>query len=52
MTLKAFSNGKERDEAGWRAVFAQANSRFKFRGVTMSDGYQLSLIVAEWDTKH
>ena len=49
MTLKAFSNGLERTVEGWVTLFALADPRFKFLGVSSaSGGHQLALISAEW----
>jgi hypothetical protein len=49
LTVKSFSNARERSEEDWRDLFAKADSRFTFLGVTLPPGAALSFIEAEWN---
>ncbi|KAF2792942.1 O-methyltransferase [Melanomma pulvis-pyrius CBS 109.77] len=48
LTVKCFSNARERAEEDWRALFRKADTRFKFLAVTMPTKSALALIEAEW----
>lgn len=41
-------NSRERTEEDWRALFAAADHRFAFKGVTTLPGASLSLVEAVW----
>jgi hypothetical protein len=46
--MKCFTNAKERDFEEWAALFAVADTRFKFLGVRTPPGSKASFIEAEW----
>ncbi|KAI9664064.1 MAG: hypothetical protein M1821_007555 [Bathelium mastoideum] len=48
ISMKAFNNARERDPETWAMLFAKADPRFKFMGVTMPPEARMVIIVAEW----
>ncbi|KAI0167593.1 S-adenosyl-L-methionine-dependent methyltransferase [Pestalotiopsis sp. NC0098] len=48
ISMKAFNNARERDGETWAGLFAEADSRFKFLGITMPEGARMAIIEAEW----
>ncbi|EAT82400.1 hypothetical protein SNOG_10065 [Parastagonospora nodorum SN15] len=48
LVMKCFANAKERDFEEWAALFAMADTRFKFLGVRTPPGSKASFIEAEW----
>jgi hypothetical protein len=42
-------NSRERTEADWRSLFATADGRFMFQGVTTVPGASLGLVQAVWE---
>lgn len=49
MVMKACLNGRERDLEQWTHLFAEADSRFKFKGVIRIPGSRWSVIEAIWE---
>ncbi|KAH4473362.1 hypothetical protein HBH89_254410, partial [Parastagonospora nodorum] len=47
LVMKCFTNAKERDFEEWDALFAMADSRFKFLGVRTPPGSKASFIEAK-----
>lgn len=45
-------NAMEREEDEWREMFAAADSRFVWKGVTQPKGSILALIEAVWEPGH
>ncbi|RAH69805.1 putative O-methyltransferase [Aspergillus aculeatinus CBS 121060] len=50
MNMLSLFNSRERDAADWRALFAQADPRFRWRGVTKPAGSNLSVIQVSWSS--
>lgn len=48
VSLKAFSNTKERDGATSAMLFAMADGRLKFMGITLPPGARAAIIKGEW----
>ncbi|PLB54881.1 O-methyltransferase [Aspergillus steynii IBT 23096] len=48
ISMKAFNNARERDAEAWESLFAKADSRFRFLGITIPPGAQMAIIEAEW----
>ncbi len=48
ISMKAFSNARERDAETWISLFVQADARFKFLGITVPQGARMAIIQAEW----
>ncbi|RAH80345.1 putative O-methyltransferase [Aspergillus japonicus CBS 114.51] len=48
MNMLSLFNSRERDAADWQALFAQADPRFRWGGVTKPAGSNLSVIQASW----
>ncbi|EED13972.1 hydroxyindole O-methyltransferase, putative [Talaromyces stipitatus ATCC 10500] len=48
ISMKAFNNARERDVEAWESLFTEADSRFRFLGVSMPPGARMSIIEAEW----
>ncbi|KAL6704153.1 hypothetical protein ACN47E_008713 [Coniothyrium glycines] len=48
LTMLEIGNAKERDLKEWQALFAQADSRFVFNGVTQPEGSRLAILEAVW----
>ncbi|KAF2707638.1 S-adenosyl-L-methionine-dependent methyltransferase, partial [Pleomassaria siparia CBS 279.74] len=48
IVMKCFTNAKEREVGDWAALFAKADTRFKFLGVRTPPGSKASIIEAEW----
>ncbi|EGX95068.1 O-methyltransferase, putative [Cordyceps militaris CM01] len=49
MIMLTLLNAQERDEAEFKALFAAADPRFKFQGVTRAQGCRMSVVEAVWD---
>ncbi|EJP61307.1 O-methyltransferase bik3 [Beauveria bassiana] len=49
MIMLTLLNAQERDENEFKALFAAADPRFKFQGVTRVQGCRMSVIEALWD---
>ncbi|OAA72143.1 O-methyltransferase, family 2 [Cordyceps fumosorosea ARSEF 2679] len=49
MIMLTLLNAQERDEDEFKALFAAADPRFKFRGVTRVEGCRMSVVEAVWD---
>ncbi|PYI05539.1 O-methyltransferase [Aspergillus sclerotiicarbonarius CBS 121057] len=48
ISMKAFNNARERDVETWEGLFAEADARFRFLGVTVPAGARMAIIEAEW----
>lgn len=48
ISMKAFNNARERDPETWASLFAQADSRFGFKGITIPPEARMAIILAEW----
>lgn len=48
MVMLSLLNAQERCEGEFRALFAEADDGFVFRGVTRPDGCRMSIIEAVW----
>ena len=48
ISMKAFNNARERDPETWAMLFAQADPRFRFLGITMPPEARMAIIQAEW----
>jgi hypothetical protein len=48
VTMLELLNAKERDVDDWTALFAMADSRFKFLGATQPTGSRMSIMEAVW----
>lgn len=48
ISMKAFNNARERDAETWAGLFAAADSRFQFLGITLPEGARMAIIQAEW----
>jgi hypothetical protein len=46
--MMSLMNGKERELEQWKALFEQADSRFKWHGGNKPDGSRLWIIKASW----
>jgi len=42
-------NAKERELDEWEALFAKADTRFRFQGVRRPEGSRLSLLELKWE---
>ena len=49
ISMKAFSNARERDAQDWAELFAKADSRFRFEGVRLFEGHRMAIITAGWE---
>lgn len=49
LNMMAMSNSMEREVGDWKALFASADQRFRWKGVVQPDGSNLALIQAVWD---
>jgi hypothetical protein len=47
--MMSLMNGKERELEQWKALFEQADSRFKWHGGNKPDGSRLWIIKASWE---
>ena len=47
--MKAFNNARERDPEAWASLFARADPRFVFKGITMPPEARMAIILAEWE---
>ena len=52
VTMLEIGNAKERDLDEWRSLFAHADTRFKFKGITQPEGSDLALIEAVWEEEN
>lgn len=48
ISMKAFNNARERDVETWESLFVEADSRFRFLGVSVPPGARMAIIEAEW----
>ncbi len=48
ISMKAFNNARERDGESWVMLFAAADPRFRFSGITVPQGARMAIIQAEW----
>ncbi|CAH0038144.1 unnamed protein product, partial [Clonostachys solani] len=48
ISMKAFNNAKVRDGATWAKLFAVADERFNFMGITLPPGARMAIIQGEW----
>ncbi|KAF2867811.1 S-adenosyl-L-methionine-dependent methyltransferase [Massariosphaeria phaeospora] len=48
LMMSAFFNAWERDGEEWKELFAKAEPRFEFVGITQSEGSALALVEARW----
>ncbi|KAB8229433.1 O-methyltransferase [Aspergillus alliaceus] len=48
IAMKAFNNARERDVQAWEELFTEADSRFRFLGVSVPPGARMAIIEAEW----
>lgn len=48
MTMKAFNNARERDAETWANLFANADSRFRFKGISVPGSSRMAIVEAEW----
>ena len=48
ISMKAFNNARERDPETWATLFAMADPRFEFRGITIPPQARMAIILAEW----
>ncbi|KAM7202700.1 S-adenosyl-L-methionine-dependent methyltransferase [Rhypophila sp. PSN 637] len=48
ISMKAFNNARERDAEDWVRLFARADVRFRFVGITVPQGARMAIIQAEW----
>lgn len=48
ISMKAFNNARERDAATWASLFAEADPRFKFLGISIPPRARMAIIQAEW----
>ena len=46
--MTAFNNAWERDFETWASLFAQADPRFEFKGITIPPEARMAIILAEW----
>ncbi|KND89922.1 Sterigmatocystin 8-O-methyltransferase [Tolypocladium ophioglossoides CBS 100239] len=51
MVMLTLLNAQEREEHEFRALFAAADERFVFKGVTRVDDCRMSVVEAEWEPK-
>ena len=49
LTMLEIGNAKERDIGEWQALFAQADSKFVFKGVKQPEGSRLAILETVWD---
>ncbi|KAL3422651.1 o-methyltransferase [Phlyctema vagabunda] len=49
LVMLTLLNAQERTEEEFRSLFAQADSRFAFKGVTQPEGCRMSIIEAVWE---
>lgn len=47
--VRALTNGKEREENDWRALFAEADGRFQVLSIEKPSLSSLGIIVAQWE---
>ena len=47
--MMSLMNGKERELDQWKALFEQADPRFKWQGGSKPDGSRLWIIKASWE---
>ena len=47
--MQSMFDAKEREIEQWRKLFADADSRFRFIGVTQPEGSRLSIIELVWE---
>lgn len=48
LTMLALLNAKERDDADWTQLFADADPRFKYLGHTQPEGSRMGIMEAVW----
>ncbi|KAM4054660.1 o-methyltransferase [Hirsutella rhossiliensis] len=48
ISMKAFNNARERDAETWAGLFAEADARFEFVGITVPEGASMAIIQAQW----
>lgn len=48
LVMSSIQNARERELDDWKGLFAKADSRFHFQGVTSPPGSNHSLLVAVW----
>ncbi|KAK7192329.1 hypothetical protein DPSP01_004918 [Paraphaeosphaeria sporulosa] len=49
LTMLEIGNAKERDLNEWKALFAEADARFVFKGVKQPPGSRLTIIETSWE---
>jgi hypothetical protein len=49
LTMLEIGNAKERDLEEWKALFAQADPRFTFKGLKQPEGSRLAILETVWD---
>jgi hypothetical protein len=49
MMMMSLMNGKERELDQWKALFEQADPRFKWNGGIKPDGSRLCICIATWE---
>jgi trans-aconitate methyltransferase len=49
LTMLEIGNAKERDLGEWQALFAQADSKFVFKGLKQPEGSRLAILETVWD---
>jgi hypothetical protein len=47
--VRALTNGKEREENDWKALFAEADSRFRVLSIGKPPFSSLGIIVVQWE---
>lgn len=47
--VRALTNGKEREANDWKALFAEADSRFQVLSIEKPPVSSLGIIVAQWE---
>jgi len=48
ISMKAFNKARERDPESWVSLFARADPRFEFKGITIPPEARMAIIEAEW----
>ncbi|CAG8978171.1 hypothetical protein HYALB_00011487 [Hymenoscyphus albidus] len=49
LTMLTIQNSREREAHDWKALFEQADPRFKFQGIKQPMGSELAFILASWE---
>ena len=50
LTMLSLLNAKERDDEGYRQLFAMADSRYKYLGCKRPKGFRMAIMEAVWET--